>query len=959
MSDDTPPRARLPRGSRPRGRRTVFGLIAAAVVVLGVGLVLFASYYLDWLWFGEVHLRVVFWRTLRTQFVIGPAFGAVFFALFYGSIRTALRLAPRFRTSATISLVEPVNDGARIAVRRGGLVLSLLIAVIVAFATAQSWLVFLGAHYAVPFGRTDPVFHRDIGFYAFTLPAWQYVYSFLFATLIASLAVAIVVHALLGGLSIRPDTGVHVDDGALSHASVILGVIFLLTGAGQFISAWDLLFSSDGVVSGAGYTDVHVRLPAIRVLMVVAWLIAALLFANVRRHRRLLPLVAIGGWIAAIIVLLGVVPGAVQSLVVNPNQGAAEAEYITRNIEATRAAYNLDGIAGTKLPLKGDLSAQKLGANDLTIRNIRLWDPATLLNSYRQLQELRPYYAFKDVDVDRYQVNGVYRETMISARLLNIAGLPAQAQTWVNQHITYTHGYGVAMSAVDQVTSDGSPDFLVQDIPVTSTAPSLAVTQPRIYFGELGTTYSLVKTKQPEFDYPGPNGDVYHAYDGTGGIRIGSFINKLAFALEFSTIKFFTSSAIDADTRVIIKNDIRQRLRAAAPFLGFDSDPYIVVAKGRLYWIVDAYTTTGLYPYSAPTGGLNYLRNSVKAVIDAYNGTLDFYAFDPGDPVLATYARIFPGMFKPKSAMPAALMDHVRYPEDLFNVQAEVFTTYHVKNPGVLYNKGDQWEIPSHVSISGSGRMAAYYVIMRLPHESHEEFALILPFSPNGRSNMIGWLGAQSDGPDYGKAVSFAFPASQTVYGPAQVEAAINQDPIISSQRTLWGQQGSRVIFGNLLVVPVEDSLLYVQPMYIESEQTKLPQFKRVIVFYRAPAGANALPSGDRQNVVMEPTLAKALEKIFGATPKAASGASSAPPASSGAPVPAPAQSAAAAASASAPPGAPAAPVPPQTKPLIEQANREFEDAQKALKAGDFAGYGRHIDELEKTLKKLQKLEQR
>jgi uncharacterized membrane protein (UPF0182 family) len=480
-----------------------------------------------------------------------------------------------------------------------------------------------------------------------------------------------------------------------------------------------------------------------------------------------------------------------------------------------------------------------------------------------------------------------------------------------------------------------------------SSAPSLEITQPRIYYGDLGTEYTLVKTREPEFDYPGPEGDVYRSYDGKGGIPIGAFFNKLCFALKFGTIKFFTTSAIDAQSRIIIKNDIKKRLQSAAPFLSFDSDPYIVIADGRLYWIADAYTATGNYPYSQPTNDLNYLRNSVKAVVDAYDGTLAFYVFEPEDPLLVTYQRMFPGMFTPKSEMPKSLLDHVRYPEDYFDVQAQMFTSYHVEHAGELYNKGDQWEIPTNVSISGEGRMISYYVMMRLPGQTQEELMLILPFSPNGRSNMIGWLGAQSDGENYGRAVSFTFPTSETVYGPAQVEAAVNQDPTISSQRTLWGQQGSRVIFGNLLVVPVEDSLLYVQPLYLQSEQTKLPQFKRVVVFYRAPAGAKPLPSGDRQNVVMAPSFEQALTEIFGAKT---------PPVPS--PTPATPEE----------PTAPEPPIPPATaltgkgtlsaeaKALIQQADREMDASDKALRAGDFAAYGDHQKSLKATLAKLKAL---
>lgn len=945
VSDVTPVRVQSKRG-RGNERRRVRLVIVAVLGVLVILAPLCASYYVDWLWFGEVGLRVVFWRSLTAKLVVGACFGVGFFAIFYGNVEVALRLAPRFRTLEIIGIVDATRKHRQKLVRRVGVALSFGLAVLVAFASAGSWLTFLGARHGVAFGVEDPIFHRDIGFYVFTLPAWEYVHSFLFTSLVAASIVAMVVHTSLGAVSFdRQKPSLSVQNGALSHVSLLLAGIFVLTGFGQVMKTWRLLFSSSGVVFGAGYTDLHARMPAIHVLMVVAGIIAVALALNVRWQRRLLPIWAIGAWIVAFAALMGIFPAAMQSLVVNPNQGEKEAEYIGFNIRATRAAYALDGITSANLSLKGDLTRTTLEANEATIRNIRLWDPGTLLNSYRQLQELRPYYTFSDVDVDRYQVNGVYRQTMLSARQLNIAGLPQQAQTWVNQHITYTHGYGVTVSAVNQVTSDGSPDFLVQDIPLKSSAPSLELTQPRIYYGELGTNYSLVRTREPEFDYPGPEGDVYRSYDGKGGIPIGSFLNKLCFALEFGTIKFFTTSAIDAGSRIIIRNDIKKRLQTAAPFLSFDSDPYIVVADGRLYWIADAYTATGEYPYSQPTGDLNYLRNSVKAVVDAYDGTLTFYVFEPDDPLIATYQRMFPGMFTPKSAMPKSLLEHARYPEDYFNVQAQIFTSYHVQNPGVLYNKGDQWEIPSRVSISGEGRMAAYYVIMRLPGQSQEELVLMLPFSPNGRSNMIGWLGAQSDGARYGRAVSFAFPPSETVYGPAQVEAAVNQDPKISSQRTLWGQQGSSVIFGNLLVVPIDDSLLYVQPLYLQSEQTKLPQFKRVVVFYRAPAGAKPLPSGDRQNVVMAPTLEEALTEIFGPKPN---------------PMPV-----ALPTSAAPPPEIPALPsaalsskamLSPEAKTLIAEADRELDASEKALRAGDFAAYGSHQKALKATLAKLKAL---
>ena len=948
VSNVTPfPKARRAPAPR-RPPRLRLGVIVAVVVVVLVVLAVLSRYYIDWLWFGEVGLRVVFWRRIWTSLVVGIIFGAVFFAILYSNIEIARRLAPRYHAFEGVDLVEPVRERAQRLTRVAGLGVSLVIAVIVGASCAGSWLTFRRAIDGVSFKASDPVFHHDIGFYVFKLPALQFVYSFLFGSLIATLVITVIVHLILGGVVIEQEetgesgprarrvTGFHIESGALAHVSVLLAAIFVVGGFGYILRAWDLLYSTSGVVFGAGYTDLHARLWAIRILMVLAWVIAAALVANVWWRRRLLPVAAVGGWIVALVVLLGIWPAVVQSLIVNPNQGNKEGPYIARNIVATRAAYNLDLLKGTAYPLKGDLTSAKLVANQTTVRNIRLWDPATLTRSYQQLQELRPYYSFVDADVDRYNVNGTYRQTMLSARELNIGGLPANAQTWVNQHITYTHGFGVTLSAVNQVSSDGSPDFLVQDIPVTSAATSLQLSQPRIYYGETGTEYTLVKTKDQEFDYPGSGGqDVYRSYDGSGGISIGSFLNRTAFNIRFGTIKFWTASSLDSDSRIIIRNNIMARLTAAAPFLTFDHDPYLVISDGRLFWIADAYATTGLYPYSERQGSINYVRNSVKVVIDAYNGTMTFYDFDPGDPIIRTYEKMFPGMFKPFTAMPTALLAHVRYPEDYFKLQAELFATYHVTDPGLLYNKGNQWQIPTNVSISGSGEMDPYYVIMRLPRQAKEEFVLILPFVPNGRSNMIAWLGGQSDPPNYGKGVSFGFPSSLNVYGPAQVEAAINQDPAISAQRTLWGQQGSTVIFGNLLVMPIMDSLLYVQPLYLESQQTQLPQLKRVIVFYRSPQGGT-LPNGQTQAVTMAPTLGEALSEIFGTSPSVAGPT----------PSPSPGQTT----------------TPGTTKPstqlkaLIEQANKQFEAAQAALKAGDFAEYGRQITALQQTLSQLRSL---
>ena len=474
---------------------------------------------------------------------------------------------------------------------------------------------------------------------------------------------------------------------------MLLGLIFALAGTGYIFKVWDLLFASDGVVAGAGYTDIHAALPGMRVMMVIGWALGALLIANgFWRRRWRWPLYGVGAWVVALIVVRVVFPAVMQSLVVSPNQQAKEGPYIADNIAATRAAYGLDKITQTQYPLTGDLNTAKLALNSGTIGNIRLWDQSTLLTSYAQLQQLRPYYQFTTVSIDRYDVNGTYRETMLAPRELNIAGLPSQS--WVNQHVIYTHGFGAVVSAVNQVASDGSPDFLVQDVPPISSAPDLTITQPRIYYGLLGTSYTLVKTTTAEFDYPG--GPSYH-YTGSGGIPIDSFLNKLAFSLRFGSIRFFTNTAIGSQSRIIIRNNIVARLHAAAPFLTLDQDPYMVVVGGRLYWIADAYTTTDRYPYSQPLGGINYIRNSVKVVIDAYNGSMRFYVANPTDPDHPHLREDLPGMFTPLASMPV-LLAHIRYPQDLFSVQSQLFTTYHVTQPDVLYSKTTSGRSDRHLA---------------------------------------------------------------------------------------------------------------------------------------------------------------------------------------------------------------------------------------------------------------------
>ena len=956
------------------------GRLLAVIVVLLVAGSRLLGYYVDWLWFGEVGFRSVFWTRILWQVIVGVAAFALFFVIVVLNVELARRLAPTYRVTEHGDLLEPRSESVRKYVGWGGVAVCAVAALFAGVSASTQWQTFLLYFKQVPFGHKDAIFGHDIGFYVFSLPMWQSIQGFVLGALIAALVFAAIVHLIMGGIDYSakapggaagaggqgaggsgetapsnspfaraqragapqmPQIDIKLGGRAVAHLSGILAAIFVVVGVSQLFRGWSLLYSTAGAIYGAGYTDVHIRLPLTYVTLVIALLLAAALVWNIRRRHQWWP-ITIAVWIVVLIVLQGVVPAVYQSLIVNPNQLTKERQYIANNLAATREAYNLNQVTQQPLNPKTPLTPQKLVANQATLNNIRLWDPATLVANYKQQQELQPYYSFLDADVDRYTVNGVYTQTMLSARELNIAGLPASSQSWVNQHITYTHGFGVAMSAVNQVTKDGSPDFLIQDIPPVS-APGLEIKQPRIYYGERGTGYSLVKTNNKEFDYPGANNtDVYTSYTGSGGIPIASLLNRLAFSVKYGTLKFFFTSAIESQSRIIIRNDITTRIKAAAPFLQLDHDPYMVVADGRLWWIQDAYTTTSRYPYSTPHNGINYIRNSVKIVVDAYNGTMKFFVFDEQDPLLKTYLAAYPSLFTAKSEMPQVLIDHLRYPEDLFNVQAEVYSTYHVDGADVLYNKGNQWAIPENVALSGAGRMEAYYVIMRLPGAAKEEFLLMLPFVPNGRSNMISWLGARSDMPDYGKAINFVFSSSTTVFGPSQVEATINQDPDISSQRTLWGQQGSQVVMGNLLVTPIEDSLLYVQPLYIQSDQTQLPQLKRVIVFYRAPAPAGG--QGNAQQVVaMKQTLGEALTAAFGesfSSGNASGGTSTGGTGTGG----------------TGGTGSGGA-LTQQARDLIALASQQFDDAQKALQAGDFAGYGTQIKALQKTLRSLQALQ--
>jgi uncharacterized membrane protein (UPF0182 family) len=703
------------------------------------------------------------------------------------------------------------------------------------------------------------------------------------------------------------------------HGSALLGLYFAVKAWSYMLDRFLLLYNDNGVVVGAGYTDVHVELPILWLLVVLSTAAAIVAWANMRlRTYRLLIVSAVLVWGGSFI-FADLFPALFERFYVKPSELQLEAPYIQRNIALTRDAYNLQQIVVKPFPAGQGLTFQSLQDNRGTIDNIRLWDWQPLMDTYAQLQEIRTYYRFLDVDVDRYQIGGSYQQVTLSARELASSLLSANAQTWVNLHLLFTHGSGVVMSPVTQKSTEGLPDFYLKDIPPVASEGAPAITEPRIYFGESTSDYVIVKGSTPEFDYPKGKDNVYARYDGADGIPIGDAAWKTLFAWYFNDVNILLSSYLTSESRIMLHRNIQNRVQTIAPFLHLDRDPYIVISGGRLYWMQDAYTTSDWFPYAQPqpSGNANYIRNSVKVIIDAYNGTVAFYVTDPADPIVTTYRRIFPTLFKPFDAMPPDLQKHIRYPEDLFTIQASQYRAYHMDAPEVFYNREDLWQFPREPTspdgnnASSGTRMTPYYMMMRLPGEKRTEFFLMLPMAPSQRENMIAWLAARCDLPDYGKLIVYEFPKDKLVYGPFQIEARINQNTEISQQISLWNQMGSRVIRGNLLVVPIENSLLYVSPLYLRAESGQLPELKRVIAAY-----------GDR--VVMENTLPEALAALFKQAAPVAASSASAITSSVGA-----------------------------TDTPAHEALDHYNKAIDRLKAGDWSGFGTELDALRPLLEEL------
>jgi hypothetical protein len=714
------------------------------------------------------------------------------------------------------------------------------------------------------------------------------------------------------------------------HLSLLLLVIVALFVWRYWLDRFDLNFSDAGAVFGATYTDVHARLPFIYVSMALAVVTGLALLATTFGRSVMLPIGAAVTWAAITVVGGGLYPAGVQRFTVQPNELERERQYIVRNIEATRAAFGLTNIVEQPYAAEAEVSLAEIDANPETVNNIRLLDVRPLLQTYGQIQTFRPLYRFLDVDVDRYVINGVLRQVMVAARELSSGDLPEDARSWVNQRLQFTHGYGVVMSPVNEVVQEGLPSFFLQDIPVRG---EIEVTRPELYYGEQPDHYVIVKTNAQEFDYQTGDAIAQTVFEGEGGASLGSIVNRLAFAWHLGDINILISGSITSESRILFRRNIQQRVSEIAPFLTLDRDPYLVVADERLFWIQDAYTTTDRYPYSQPAReGYNYIRNSVKVVIDAYDGTTTFYLVDEDDPIIQTYAKIFPELFTPLNELPESLQAHLRYPEDLFLAQVNNYRLYHITDPVSRYNQEDVWNIPTELFGDSNTPIPVepYYVIMKLPDETEEEFVLIMPLTPALRQNTIAWVAARSDGENYGKLVTFRFPTDSLVFGPQQVESRIDQDPAISSQISLWNQSGSSVIRGNLLMIPIGNGNLFVEPIYLQAAASQLPELKRVVVV-----------NGNR--IAMEPTLERSLAVVFGeaeSTLPTGGGATTLPSPTPGAATPAPTQVGGPT------PTATPTPVPLEgdVAELARQAEDAFERAQAALQDGDFATYGEEID---------------
>ena len=919
-------RAAMERGitdpPKSRSRGHMFSILWLAVIVVVIVLSVVAGMIQKWLWMRQLHYGGVFWTLLFVQWGM---FGAAFlfaFAFLWLNFRFAgktIRALHHGGQNDRIAFVDAPSPSRKIDFNINPGIVTLLIGVASAFVSllfalgvSSQWDTFLRFRYGGHFKLLDPLFQREVGFYVFRLPFYELLQGSLAYLTVITLAIVAISYVSFGLLGLSPGRRLTARGDVAQHLTVLAFVLMANWGWGFYLGRYDLVYSTLGVVFGAGYTAAHVTRTVLWIMIAASAVGCALLLLNFFRPRFKALVFGLAIYAALYAVGMIALPQLFQKFVVQPSELSLETPYLKDYIRFTRKAYGLDAIQETSYPALPDLTADVIARNQDTIQNIRLWDPRPLLQTYQQTQAIRLYYQFYNVDVDRYHLPDGYHQVMLSARELS-PKLPEQAQTWVNQYLQFTHGYGLVMSFVTQTVGGGFPKYLLQNIPPESDY-GLKITQPGIYFGEAMPGYRIVATGIKEFDYPKGNENVYTSYAGTGGIPLNSIWKRLLFAWTQEDVNILFTSYLRSESRIQIWRTVQERVSKIAPFLSLDSDPYAVLSGGKLYWIQDAYTTSDKFPYSSPystnsTTDLNYIRNSVKIVVDMYNGSVSFYVMDPNDPVLTVYRRAFPGVFKNLSQLSPDLKAHLRYPEDMFSIQAQKYKTFHMTDPQVFYNREDLWDSPREEYDGNVLSMDPYYILMKLPGSDRLEYLLMTPFTPQNRDNMIAWVGARCDFPEYGKMIFYELPKEKLIYGPNQIEAMIDQNTTISQQLTLWNQKGSVVIRGKLVVIPIENSFLYVVPLYLKAQGTNFPQLKRVIAI-----------TADK--VAMEPTLDGALADLFGAQqPQRVRGFV-----------------------------ASTSPVQAQPQPQLAQARSQLAAAQKAMQQGNWEDFGKAMQELNKIL---------
>jgi uncharacterized membrane protein (UPF0182 family) len=918
---------------RRRGARLVL-LAALGVVVLGGSTA--ASYYVDALWFESLGYASVFWTRLSLQAATFAAFALVTFLVVYGAFRALKpdRLVELIGATILINR-RPVTLPVEPVLKLIGLGVSVAIAAITGASMMGRWMTMALFWYA-PRSATmpDPIFGRSLDFYLFTLPAAQLITGWLMILSVIVCAIAAVFVGGGGGTRILTQGRVSAVPTRLWRGlSISVAALFLMLAARVYLGRFERLFQDGAVFTGVTYTDAHVTLNgmlAVCVALVAGAVIAGIAAVSAPRPRWLL---ATAVPAIACYLIVAVVRWYVGDFIVAPNQLVRERPFIAHNIEMTRRAYAFDRIETHAFPADTGIEAVEQAKNQTTLENIRLWDWRALQDTLRQIQEIRTYYDFPDIDIDRYQIGGSVRQMMLATRELNVEKLPQSSRNWINEKLIYTHGYGVTMNPVNGFTPEGLPTLVLSNMPIQSTIPGLTVTRPEIYFGELTNTDVYVKTRQKEFNYPQGDANNLTSYQGNGGIRLGGWLRRTLIALDRGDLaKLPFSDDVNSESRLLMRRRLSERVQELAPFLTLDPDPYVVVGEdGRLYWLMDAFTTSDSYPYARRytlgNDRINYIRNSVKILIDAYTGETTFYVFDTHDPVIAAYRAVFPGLFTDAAAMPAAVRKHVRYPELLLNVQAAVYGLYHMTNPDVFYNREDLWSVATEVVMPDQRQqvMEPNFVLMTLPGERSTEFIAILPFTPANRNNLIGWIAGRSDGDHYGEAVVYDFPKTKLIDGPSQIEARIDQNAQLSGQLSLWNQQGSHVRRGSLIVIPIGRALLYAEPIYLQADRSPMPELRLVVL-----AVQDRLAYG--------PTFEAALAALFGTAPSMLSAQVS--------PV------APAARPASATTAVPAAPG--DINVLIADAARDFTDYQQLTAAGKLAEAGEKLEALKRTLEELQ-----